>query len=158
MKTSLIPIIAICLCLSCQVIELEPLSNEVNIASLTPTSMPSSNVEAASMLHDDSEKIWQAVAFKFLEMEGTLDCRADDKITLNSDGTYIYDGGDLLCGAEDNEKLRSGVWNIDDQGNRVTFSFEGSEFFAQVDGFSPDTIALTSAYMGLEITGIYISN
>ena len=55
--------------------------------------------------------------------------------SLRSDGTYTYDGGANLCGAEDNVRMRTGTWRLINNGNNILFD-EGlsNEYTANVEG------------------------
>lgn len=114
--------------------------------------------EFETLLHGDSAKIWAGAAFTLAGFDGFQDCRLDDVMTVNADGTYTYDGGNDLCGAEDNERTRTGTWRILNDGNNILFD-EGTErqYEADVVGLVSDTIRLSGDYLGLEINGLYIS-
>ncbi|MEO1050382.1 MAG: lipocalin family protein [Bacteroidota bacterium] len=113
----------------------------------------------ANELHNESSKTWAATGFTLAGLNGFLDCRLDDTMTLSADGTYSFDGGDVLCGAEDNQRNREGTWTISFSNGTLTFD-EGTvnEVTAEVIGLRTDTVALQGQYIGLEIRGEYISN
>ncbi len=122
-----------------------------------PSTIPS--IEEFEMLfHGGSEKIWAGEAFTLAGFDGFQDCRLDDVITINADGTYLYDGGGTLCGAEDNEQTRNGTWRIVNEGDNIIFD-EGTsrEYQADVVGIVQDSITLSGDYLGLEINGLYIA-
>lgn len=122
-----------------------------------PTTRPAA-AEFEQLFHGGSEKVWAGEAFTLAGFNGFQDCRLDDQITINSDGTYLYDGGNTLCGAEDNEQTRNGTWRIINDGENIIFD-EGTnrEYQADVVGLVQDSITLSGDYLGLEINGLYIA-
>lgn len=122
-----------------------------------PSTIPSV-AEFENLFHGGSEKTWAGEAFTLAGFDGFQDCRLDDLITVNSDGTYNYDGGNTLCGAEDSEQTRTGTWSIINDGNNILFD-EGTnrEYTADVVGLVSDSITLSGDYLGLEINGLYIA-
>lgn len=122
-----------------------------------PNSIPSL-AQFETLFHGDTEKVWAGAAFTLAGFDGFQDCRLDDTITVNADGTYSYDGGSNLCGAEDSQQTRTGTWRILDEGSNILFD-EGTnrEYEADVVGLVQDTIRLSGDYLGLEINGLYIA-
>jgi len=98
----------------CQIVSVEgPMATDDQlIVDLGVGSLPNSS-EIGLMLHNDSSKTWSASQFAIEGIVGFLNCRLDDTITLHKDGTYSYDGGNTLCGGEDNLRIREGNWGYD---------------------------------------------
>lgn len=122
-----------------------------------PNSIPDLT-EFETLFHGNSQKVWAGAAFTLAGFNGFQDCRLDDIITVNADGTYSYDGGNNLCGAEDNVRTRTGTWRILNNGDNILFD-EGTnrQYEADVVGLVQDTIRLSGDYLGLEINGLYIA-
>ena len=95
---------------SCELVELEqaPTIGEESIVG--PTTVPAGESEFLMMFANNGSKTWSATGFTLIGLEGFQDCRLDDKITINSDGTYAYDGGELLCFGGDNDRFKTGTW------------------------------------------------
>lgn len=107
-------------------------------------------------LHGDSSVTWDANDDFTIAVYGKLDCRADDKLTLKSDSTYEFDGGDLLCGDEDNTKMRTGVWVADTSLSTITFDKGASnEFTATILGIKDNEIELEGTWNNLRISGTF---
>ncbi len=150
---------------ACDVVQLEQLNaTDSEDGSLTedelqgPSTVPSTAEEVLSLLHNGTEKAWEAEGFTIFGMSGFLSCRLDDNMILAADGTYRYDGGVVLCGAEDNTRFKEGTWELSDDLQTITF-VEGSETFrADLMGLTTDQITLRGNYQGLEVNGVYTSN
>jgi len=127
-------------------------------------SIPADAATFGAYLHNNASKTWIANQFSIEGMDMFLSCRLDDEITLFSDGTYAYDGGDDLCGADDNVRERNGTWVFDAANLTVTID-PGSEFetTARVVTLQNDLIVLESAYVSdlfgtFDIAGRYTIN
>lgn len=83
------------------------------LVKLGSGNVPEDPAAFASMLHNDSEKTWAASEFALEGLTMFQSCRLDDAVTLFANGTYQYDGGRLLCGAEDDTRMRSGTYAYD---------------------------------------------
>ncbi len=150
---------------SCNVVEIDSLNaTDNNDVLLTdeglqgPTTIPSSESEIMSLLHDDSNKVWDSEGFTLLGMSGFLPCRLDDKMTLAADGTYIYNGGTSLCGAEDNTRIKEGTWELAEDLASIIFTEGSNSYAAKLIGITTDQITLCGDYQGLEINAVYTSN
>ncbi|MEQ9423660.1 MAG: hypothetical protein RJQ09_04525 [Cyclobacteriaceae bacterium] len=145
--------------ISCQVIELEQdVEDETNSLIDGPQEVPSERDSVMHLLHGDVNKIWQAEGFTILGMSGFLNCRLDDSMTLFNDGTYIYDGGNSLCGAEDDTRIKEGTWSISDDLSTLIFKEGNLTHQADLLGISNDQIRLRGGYQGLELNAVYTSN
>ena len=90
-------------------------------------------------------------------MLGSHDCRLDDEMEINPDGTYLYNGGASLCGNEDNQRLRTGTWDMDENLTFVIFDKNQShEFRANLNFLSDTMIALSGNYQGIPVSGEYV--
>lgn len=81
---------------------------------------PDNVMEIKAILSGNSSRSWISRKFE-LEVYGSLDCRADDIFTFFNDGTYEYDGGNLLCGDSDNQQIVQGTWEVDLENNQLIF-------------------------------------
>lgn len=121
-----------------------------------PTELPTSSVVLENEFHGGGERIWETVSFTFMGVGGIQDCRLDDQMTINIDGTYAYDGGLTLCGAEDNQRTRTGTWEVTNDGKNIVFDAgTAAEYTADVTGLDDDMIAISGQYIGLNISGVY---
>ena len=158
--TILIPTIL----LSCNVLEVDQLNSTDGGATVTdndlrgPNTVPTSSTEILTLLHENGEKRWDAEGFTLFGMNGFLPCRLDDQITLSVDGSYTYDGGNSLCGAEDNVRIKQGTWELSDDLESLVFTEGENTFVAALLGITSDQISLRSNYQGLEVNAVYTSN
>lgn len=142
---------------SCELVNLEQLEENPDI--FEPTTIPES-VDAFNVaFHGGSSKSWSSASFTLAGLDGFQDCRLDDTIEIKADGTYSYDGGSILCGAEDNQQVKTGTWKVINDGNNILFD-EGTEreYTAIVNGFDQNTLSISGQYIGLNIKGIYTAN
>lgn len=142
---------------ACSLVELdEPLDEDPMDGIDIPTTRPTT-IEAFNMaFHGGSERSWTAISFQLAGFDGFQGCRLDDTMMINADGTYEYDGGENLCGAEDDTRMKTGTWEVINGGRNVLFDQGTSnEYMAEVNGFENGVIALSGQYVGLEIMGVY---
>jgi len=151
---------------SCEVVELDNPEIEAALQSepepeehVIPSTVPMDEAELLQYLTDGDTKSWNAASFTLESIDGFQQCRLDDTFVFDIDGTYVYDGGSTLCGAEDNTATRTGNWVIAMDNLQLTID-QGSpnEFSAEIIGFVENRIALKTAYMGLEVIGVYDAN
>ena len=107
------------LMLSCDIVEVTPDQNpngsggnSSDMINRGSEIIPADSVEFAALLHGNSSRVWSAEQFTLAGLNVFQSCRLDDQIQLINDGTYSYDGGDLLCGAEDNQQFIAALANI----------------------------------------------
>lgn len=143
--------------MACEVTQLDQPSDEEEVEMIQePTKLPSSAEELESAFHGGDQRTWQTVSFTFMGVGGIQDCRLDDQMTINVNGTYEYDGGAVLCGAEDDERIRTGTWSVTNNGRNIVFDAGTvNEYTADVTGLENDMIAISGQYIGLNISGIY---
>jgi hypothetical protein len=146
-------LIAACLTIfSCSVVEdgVEPEEMVVDFDN----AFPSNSADVNNYLRSLNGKSWRATQFTIASMDGFQACRLDDVITLNSDFTYDYDGGTLLCGAEDNQKIKSGTWTIDNDTRMMQFD-KGSDHEVEVyiESLTETELVYSTSYLGLAILG-----
>ena len=115
--------------------------------------------EFKSIIDGEGEKIWAASAFTLAGLTTFTDCRLDDSMLFRSDGTYEYNGGRDLCGAEDNAFIKTGTWEVNFDDSTIIFDKGTSnEEVGEVIGMTETEIRLKGAYMMMEVRGIYTSN
>ncbi len=73
---------------------------------------------------------------------GPLAATGPDSMVLSSDGTYQYDGGDQLCGAEDDASAKVGAWEFNAENAVMTFD-PGTESEVSVNIITLDDIRLS---------------
>jgi len=115
--------------------------------------------EFKTLIDGGNEKIWSASAFTLAGQTTFTSCRLDDIITFNSDSTYVYDGGEQLCGAEDDSFIKTGTWEADFENKTLVFD-KGTpnEEIGEIIGLSDDEIRVKGSYMMMEVRGVYTSN
>lgn len=135
-------------------------SNGSQVATILDGESDASDAETFKMLIDNGdEKAWSASAFTLAGLNSFQTCRLDDQMVFNSDGTYLYDGGDDLCGDEDNARVKSGTWEIDFENQSVIFDKETTnEETAVVIGLNENEIRLQGSYMMMQVRGVYTAN
>ena len=137
-----------------------PMSNpnqDTSIEDGTVSAMDSDQFKA--LIDGGNEKVWSASAFTLAGQTTFTACRLDDIITFNADSTYVYDGGEQLCGAEDDSFIKTGTWEADFENERIVFD-KGTENeeVGEVIGLSEDEIRVKGSYMMMEVRGVYTSN
>lgn len=144
---------------SCGVVEGDLTEQENSTDLLFEDVFPTSAIDANTILRGNVVKSWETTAFKIESVNGYQECRLDDKISLDGDGTYSYDGGTMLCGAEDNEKVRTGTWTLDVESRILTLDEgEGNEFTLYVESLVESEIVVSTSYYGLAVLGKFTSN
>ena len=107
-------------------------------------------------IDDGSSKIWKTEAFTLAGSTIFTGCRLDDEMEFNEDGTYIYNGGADLCGAEDNEQVKTGTWEIDFQNQSIIFDRGTSrQTAALLIGQNDNELRLQGSYMAMEVRGVF---
>ena len=151
---------------SCELVELEEMQQQVGmqdpmdpedpVESLVPTSIPNNTDTVMQYLTNGTIKTWNALAFTIEDISGLQQCRLDDVIELNIDGTYTYDGGNVLCGAEDNTQTRQGTWMFSMEDLELVFD-EGTpnETVTELTGLDKNSVAISGSYFGLDVLGVY---
>jgi len=142
---------------SCELATLEQPQDEPEI--FEPTTIPGSIAEFNAAFHGGTSKSWGTASFTLAGLDGFQNCRLDDKIEIKADGTYSYNGGAVLCGAEDNQPVRTGTWKVINEGTSILFDEATErEYTAIVNGLDKNTLSISGQYIGLNIKGIYTSN
>ena len=160
--------ITILICVgACSIVDLDEGSTDPGNSSsqvdLGSGSLPDDEASFLLMLHNDSSKVWSAKEFTIEGFDNFLNCRLDDTITLNSDGTYSYSGGGNLCGGED-VREKTGDWIVDfDESLLIIDPNIGTETSAKIVTLETELITLTSMYTStvfgvFDIAGSYQSN
>lgn len=115
---------------------------------------PESIIDANAYLLGGASRTWSTVAFTIEGISGFQNCRLDDEITLMDDNTYRYDGGTMLCGAEDNQKIKTGSWDFDEGSRTLTFdrgTTRESVFY--IESLTAGEIVVSSYYYNYEVVG-----
>ncbi|MEM9052540.1 MAG: lipocalin family protein [Bacteroidota bacterium] len=116
------------------------------------------SVSMKNLIDSGAERTWSTSAFTLAGSTAFQSCRLDDEMEFNSDGTYTYRAGQT-CGAEDNQEVRVGTWEVDFDNKTCIFDKGSSrEVTATVIGLSEDEIRLSGSYMMMEIRGIFTRN
>lgn len=150
---------------SCNLVEIKEGANQETDPLGTIPSYPSSEAQFTQFFHSNDGHTWLADGFTLAGTSGFLDCRLDDQIILKASstnslvGTYEYNGGTILCGAEDNKTSKFGTYQIDFESKSITFDGGTSnETTATVSGLDETTIVLEGSYLGMTIRGKYLIN
>lgn len=77
---------------SCGVVEGDLTEQENSTDLLFEDVFPTSAIDANTILRGNVVKSWETTAFKIESVNGYQECRLDDKISLDGDGTYSYAG------------------------------------------------------------------
>ncbi|NMM47345.1 lipocalin family protein [Marinigracilibium pacificum] len=142
---------------SCELTELDSGPEDMNGSEITlPTDKPASATEFNELFHGNNQKEWIPIVFTIASIEGMQDCRLDDQININSDGTFTYDGGNQLCGAEDDSRMKAGTWRITEDLSTIVFTEDSNQYFANVEALVSDTLVVSGSYFGIRLKGAYI--
>ena len=140
---------------SCSVVVEE--SSDLEVSGITfDDSFPNSVIDVNAYLLGGSSRTWTTVGFTIDGVVGFQNCRLDDQIQLHDNQTYDYDGGDMLCQAEDNQKLKSGTWELDASNRRLTFD-KGTDTEAvfYIESLTADEIVVSSQYYSWKVMGSF---
>lgn len=146
-------LLLISICAGCSVVEVEQSTEERSDINVDGT-FPNSAIDVNEYLLGGSSRTWTTLEFTIDGVEGFQQCRLDDQIVLHEDNTYNYDGGDSLCGAEDDQKLKSGVWAIDV--DKRTLTFDGGsarEAVFYIESLTEEAIVVSSHYYSWKVMG-----
>ncbi len=104
-------------------------------------------------LHNNDSRIWGNATFEVIGVSVEA-CRNDDKMTINSDGTYSYDNGATLCGNDVQSK--TGAWEADFAAKTITFD-KGTvdEQVATISVLKENKLNVTGSYMGMTLDGSF---
>jgi hypothetical protein len=117
------------------------------------------SVNFKTLIDGGASKTWMASAFTLAGLTTFTSCRLDDEMVLNADGTYTYDGGVNLCGAEDNQQMKSGTWTLDFSNTMLLFDVgTPNQASALVIGLTENEIRLDGSYMAMEVRGVYTAS
>ncbi len=149
---------AVFLLSACDLVELDSPGPQEAIAS--PVGIPDSAAELNSALSNDEGREWQALTFELEGLDGFQACRLDDTFTFFANGTYQYDGGEVLCGGADDRRLKSGTWEADFDNLEIIFDVTTDlESVARVLGIEDNRMELAGSVdifgQDLAIKGIY---
>lgn len=138
---------------SCSVVEVDGMDSEGNTISFEDN-FPASAIDVNTYLVGGATRTWVTVAFTIDGVNGFQNCRLDDQIRLNDDLTYSYDGGTTLCGAEDNQKLKSGNWEVNASNRTLTFD-KGTDREAvfYIESLDEEEIVVSSHYYSWKVMG-----
>jgi len=124
--------------------------NSIVFEDLYPTSV----ANAHSVLTGAGSRSWSVSSFTIENISGFQQCRLDDQIVMNTDGSFAYDGGGLLCGAEDSDQLKSGTWSLDYTTRTLTFVPDiGDQIELYVETLTGQEVVFSTSYIGLDILG-----
>ncbi len=142
----------------CSLVDLESPAPQVQIDS--PIGLPASEAAFMTALTNDDMREWEAITFELEGLDGFQNCRLDDTFSFFNDGTYRYDGGAVLCGGADDQRIKTGVWEIDFDNLMVIFDRETSlETRATLSGLQDNRMELIGQVeifgQMLDIQGIY---
>jgi len=152
--------------IACEVVDL----NESDPIQSINGSQPSSQIEAAPIMAADSNEVasiltgnniknWSTTRFTLSGSTRMTNCRIDDNMSFFKNGTFRYDGGDILCGAEDSRRIKNGRWAISFDSKTILFREDnGDEYTATIIGLNDKEIRLRGSYFKMEVKGVYTSN
>ncbi|MEM7550341.1 MAG: hypothetical protein AAF363_11730 [Bacteroidota bacterium] len=167
---------------SCSIVSVDPVDEEVTVEAVEePTEaegintgsgeVPLDSTTFMNLLTGGDSKTFSADDFLLEGMGISFEqsCRLDDLITFNADGTFLYDGGDQLCGAEDDSEVREGSFSIDlsredpfiiftDVDGFGTSSFEGKVWTLEDSLIVISSVYTNQVFGSFEVTGRYTVN
>lgn len=128
-----------------------------------PEGLPATAAEITTALAGDDSRLWTTLTFELEGMAGFQSCRLDDTFIFFVDGTYRYDGGAVLCGGADDQRIKTGTWELDFDNSQLIFDRGTSK------AYNSDITALEDNSMQLngevdifgqimEIEGVYETN
>lgn len=138
---------------ACSVVEEGQMDSENSDIDYDST-FPNSEIDVNAFLLGGESRTWTTLEFTIDGVEGFQNCRLDDQIELKSDNSYNYDGGDMLCGAEDDQKIKSGTWEVNVENQTLTFD-KGTdrESVFSIESLDAEEIVVSSQYYSWEVMG-----
>jgi Lipocalin-like domain len=116
---------------------------------------PGSLEETQDILTAMNNKTWKTKNFTLAGV--SLDCRLDDTFAFNDDGTFVFNGGDKLCGLEDILRERTGTWEVLKSKNQIEFKLSTGEIYeANYQKISEAELILAGSWGGMGIKGVFI--
>lgn len=144
---------------ACEVVELDSPNNNDGTDN---SKIGKGNIEATdsitfrTKITGTTNKSWVTNEFTLADSDNLTFCRLDDQLQFNADGTYRYDGGNQLCGSEDNQRIKTGTWELSYNSNAITFDKGTSkEYSAEVIALTENEIRLKGNYFNFEVRGKY---
>lgn len=142
---------------SCSVVELD---QPPTTAVEPPVGLPDTETAFALALAGNESTLWKAITFQLEGLAGFQACRLDDTFMFMSDGTYRYDGGEVLCGGADDRRVKTGIWELNFDNAEIIFDRDTDiEYSALVLGLSDNKIQLRGGVdifgQTLDVQGIY---
>lgn len=149
--------LSLSLAVGCSVIELET-PEQLDIAS--PLGTPATEAQLLAELTNSDSREWQALTFQLEGLDGFQSCRLDDTSIFFDNGTYRYDGGEVLCGGADDARVKTGLWEVDFDNLAITFDRGTTlESTALISGIEDNRMELRGEVdifgQTLNIQGIY---
>jgi len=151
-------LLAIAFSAGCSLVDLDE-PNELDLIE-APIGLPSTQEELVNAIAGESGKSWETLTFKLEGLDGFQFCRLDDTFMFFSNGTYRYDGGEMLCGGEDNLRVKTGTWEIKFDTKEIIFDrTTNKEHSTQIVGIEDGKMLLRGQVeifgIALDIEGIY---
>lgn len=116
---------------------------------------------ADPLVFNQLTKNWVTSKFSFNGIFAAMDvhsCRLDDALRISGTGKYTYDGGAELCGNEDNQQLKTGTWDLDENLNFIIFDKgEENELKVNIDFFEEGKLSVSCTWMGIPVSGEYLA-
>lgn len=143
---------------SCSLVELDEPGPTAPVDA--PEGIPATVVEFTELLVGDDSRVWRALTFELEGMSGFQSCRLDDTFTFFADGTYRYDGGEVLCQGADDTRIKTGIWELDLDNRQLIFDRGTSiAYTSNIGGLDNNRIQLTGQVdifgQQMDIEGIY---
>lgn len=147
--------VTVILSYSCGIVSLDETTDITNVQSISIVdSFPADETLLNTALTNNSSKSWNVTGFILAGSDLFQNCRLDDTMVLNSNGSYDYDGGNQLCGSEDNIRLKSGTWEVD-FGTRTLYFDKNTdnEIEVFIETCEGSTIIISTQYFGMSVLG-----
>ena len=136
----------------------EPSGSSTDLIIEETAILATDSVTMKTLIDSGTEKTWSTSAFTLAGSTAFQSCRLDDEMEFSSDGTFTFRAGQT-CGAEDNQAVRVGTWEVNFENMACIFDKGSSrEVTATVIGLSEDEFRLSGSYMMMEVRGIFTRN
>lgn len=155
---TLLLVLASSLLTACSLVELDAPGPSAPVDA--PEGFPALEADFLAALTGDESRTWSALTFELEGLSGLQLCRLDDTFTFFANGTYRYDGGEVLCGGADDRQVKTGVWQLDFDNRQLVFDEDTSlEYTAEIAGLEDSRMQLNGEVdiFGnlMDIEGIY---
>jgi hypothetical protein len=154
-------VVALLILAGCSLVELDEPGPTAPVD--IPEGLPATAAAITTALAGNDSRLWTTLTFELEGMAGFQSCRLDDTFIFFVDGTYRYDGGEVLCGGADDQRIKTGIWELDFDKSQLIFDRGTSiAYTSDITGLEDNRLQLNGEVdifgQMMDIEGIYETN